>query len=79
MYGYLNLGDDGEISTVNWFLSSALLLLADARRYVKNDCLSVEGLLEVEAECLPSPLVHEWKCCCVSALRPHAGCVDQDC
>ena len=40
----MNLGDEGELSTVNWFLSSSLLLLVDAEGYGINDCWLMEGL-----------------------------------
>ena len=70
------LGDEGEIRTMNGFLSSVLLLLLDAERYRMNHCLLIEGLSEVEAERSPSLLVHGLESCCVSDLLPHAGHAD---
>ena len=37
------LGDEGEGRTVNWFLSSVMLLLLDAERYGMNHCSLIEG------------------------------------
>ena len=48
--GVPDLGDEGEIGTVNWFLSSILRLLVDAERYGMNHCLLIEGLSEVGTE-----------------------------
>ena len=73
------LGDEGEIRTVNWILSSVLLLLVDAERYGVNHCLLIEGVSEVGAEWSLSLLVHGWKSCSVSDLLPHVGFANQGC
>ena len=75
--GVPDLGDEGEIGTVNWFLSSILRLLVDAEIYGMNHCLLIEGLSEVGSEWSRSLLVHGLEFCCVSDLLPHAGFADQ--